>query len=301
MTETFVLERFQPPPKRRIPVDGDPVRRLPDWGTRITTENFIAEWNPPGSYEVNVVLPWPAVKFVATHGHGARALDSDRLTRVSAAAGASDIVPADCGYRAIAEVGWFGVVLFKPEFLTRLAGDGGSNAVDALVPVSVDFDPDFATLSRHYRHAFSGSDGGNLLYLESVVALLGVHVLRHASGTAKRHVGGPPPRAAKEVREAVQYIDAGLARRLSLSEMADVAGMGIYEFSRCFKTVVGTSPHRYVLKRRVERARELLATTDRPIADIAYAVGFSSQSHMTDTFRRLLDTTPGRYRRDAVQ
>ena len=300
MTDTFVLERFQPPPERRVPLDGDPVRQLPNWGTRITTENFIAEWNPPGSYEVNVVLPWPAVKFVATRGRGVRALDSDRLTRVRATAGASDIVPADCGYRAIAEVGWFGVVLFRPEFLARLAGDGGSNAADALAPVSVDFDADFVTLSRHYKNAFSRSDGGSLLHLEAVVALMGVHVLKHASSTTNRHVGATPPRAAREVRQAVRYIDAGLAGRLSLSEMASVAGMGIHEFSRRFKTVVGTSPHRYVLTRRVARARELLATTDRSIADIAYAVGFSSQSHMTDTFRRLLGTTPGRYRRDAA-
>ena len=184
--------------------------------------------------------------------------------------------------------------------LARLAGDGGSNAADALAPVSVDFDADFVTLSRHYKNAFSRSDGGSLLHLESVVALMGVHVLKHASSTTNRHVGAASPRAAREVRQAVRYIDAGLAGRLSLSEMASVAGMGIHEFSRRFKTVVGTSPHRYVLTRRVARARELLATTDRSIADIAYAVGFSSQSHMTDTFRRLLGTTPGRYRRDVA-
>ena len=58
----------------------------------------------------------------------------------------------------------------------------------------------------------------------------------------------------------------------------------------------GMTPHRYLLSRRIERARRLLAETNMSIAQIAYLCGFSSQAHLTIAFRRLVGHTPGGYR-----
>jgi AraC-like DNA-binding protein len=71
-------------------------------------------------------------------------------------------------------------------------------------------------------------------------------------------------------------------------------------FAHAFKATTGWSPHQYVLHRRLARAQHLLRTTQMPIAAIAYEVGFGSQSHMTTVFRRLLQTTPSRYRQQTA-
>jgi AraC-like DNA-binding protein len=67
-------------------------------------------------------------------------------------------------------------------------------------------------------------------------------------------------------------------------------------FAREFKRLTGFAPHQYVLGRRVERARALLARGERSITEVALTVGFSSQSHLTTAFRRVYGTTPAAYR-----
>ena len=71
-----------------------------------------------------------------------------------------------------------------------------------------------------------------------------------------------------------------------------------YHFSRAFKAATGKSPYAFALGRRVLRARQLVFT-EMPLGDIALAVGFSSQSHLTEHFRRSLGVTPGRIRRES--
>jgi AraC family transcriptional regulator len=70
---------------------------------------------------------------------------------------------------------------------------------------------------------------------------------------------------------------------------------------RAFKTAVGQSPHRYVLGRRVERAKTLLRNTDSPVADVALSSGFSSQSHLSNWFLRMMGVSPAAYRRQNLR
>jgi AraC family transcriptional regulator len=73
--------------------------------------------------------------------------------------------------------------------------------------------------------------------------------------------------------------------------------MDRHHFGKAFKAATGLPPHRYVMEQRVARATELLAGSDLPIAEIAHVVGMSSQSHLTNVFRRLVGDTPHSYRR----
>lgn len=93
------------------------------------------------------------------------------------------------------------------------------------------------------------------------------------------------------------FIEAHLHQDLSLIELAAAAGLSPSYFLRSFKQATGQTPHRFVMERRVRRAREHLERTDRPLAEIAYECGFASQSHMSDVFRHHLNMSPGRYRR----
>jgi AraC family transcriptional regulator len=96
----------------------------------------------------------------------------------------------------------------------------------------------------------------------------------------------------------VDYVEAHLDERTCIGDLAALVGMRDYEFSRAFKASTNVAPYQFVIDRRIERARSLLEATERPLADIAYACGFASQSHMTDVFRVKLGVTPGRYRKE---
>lgn len=99
------------------------------------------------------------------------------------------------------------------------------------------------------------------------------------------------------IRRAVDWAEGYLLEpTLSVSDMATAAGLSSCHFGVVFKTHMGESPYSYVLRRRAEFARDLIEGTDEPIAQIAFAAGFSSQAHLTTVMRRVLGVTPGKLR-----
>jgi AraC-like DNA-binding protein len=94
-----------------------------------------------------------------------------------------------------------------------------------------------------------------------------------------------------------RFIDAHLGRRLAIAELASTVGYSESYFFRAFKASFGSSPHAYVLTRRLERARELMLGTDDPLSDIAIRCGLADQAHFTRRFRLAFDATPGEWRR----
>jgi AraC-like DNA-binding protein len=105
--------------------------------------------------------------------------------------------------------------------------------------------------------------------------------------------GGLPPGAMRRVRE---YVDAHLGESMDLAELAAIAGLSVFHFARQFKQSAGVTPHSYLVRRRIERAQDMLARTDLALSEIAVAAGFSDQSHLARHFRQMLGTTPREFR-----
>ncbi len=105
--------------------------------------------------------------------------------------------------------------------------------------------------------------------------------------------GGLPPGTMRRVRE---HVELHLSESMDLAELAAVAGLSMYHFARAFKQSTGVTPHHYLVHRRIERAREMLARSELPLSDIALAAGFSDQSHLARHFRQMLGMTPGQFR-----
>ena len=95
----------------------------------------------------------------------------------------------------------------------------------------------------------------------------------------------------------LEFIATHLDREITLADLAAIAELSTHHFGEAFKISTGQPPYRYVMERRVDRARELLRDGEHSIAEIAYAAGFSSQTHLTTNFRRVTGVTPGRFRR----
>ena len=134
------------------------------------------------------------------------------------------------------------------------------------------------------------------IYAEALATVLAVHLLRRHSSVTRSAMRGPSGLPPVALKCATEYIEEHLAEDLSLAAVAGAANLSPYHFARLFKASTGFPPHQYVIRRRVERARLLLATTDRPLAFIAQEVGFASGSHLARHFRRLLGVPPSDYR-----
>jgi AraC-like DNA-binding protein len=100
----------------------------------------------------------------------------------------------------------------------------------------------------------------------------------------------------RRLQPVLGYIRTHLDRDLSLTELAEVINISPTYFASLFKQIMRISPRQYVIQQRVEQAKLMLSKTDLAIADIALQVGFSSQSHLTQHFKRFTGKTPKQIR-----
>jgi AraC family transcriptional regulator len=139
-----------------------------------------------------------------------------------------------------------------------------------------------------------GEAGG--LYAEALANALAVHLLRrYAIGGHRdqpRHGGLTPCK----LHGTIAYILAHLEHTLSLVELAAVVQMSPAYFARLFKGATGQTPHQYVLRCRMERAKHLLTETTVPMHEIGARVGYADHSHFTALFRQYVAITPKAYR-----
>lgn len=102
--------------------------------------------------------------------------------------------------------------------------------------------------------------------------------------------------ASNQLSLVLDYIEENLSEGCKLSDLAALANLNVYSFTRAFRKATNLTPHKYVMERRIAKARDMLTNSPESVADISYAVGFASQPHMTDVFRKQLGVTPGKYR-----
>lgn len=133
------------------------------------------------------------------------------------------------------------------------------------------------------------------LYAESMANALVVHLLRRYPTRKQRirdYAGGLPK---YKLQQAIDYIQAHLAEDVSLEAIAKELGISQYYFARLFKQSTGYSPYQYLIKCRIERAKQLLLQDQQSIAFVALQVGFASQSQFGKHFKRLTGVTPKQF------
>src|SRR6266404_6040438 len=137
------------------------------------------------------------------------------------------------------------------------------------------------------------------LYGEFLGMALAAHLLSQFAAFPFKTVEYRGGLTKYRLRHIVDYIQANLSQDNSLQALAEVAEVSPFHFCRSFKQSTGLSPHRYILQLRIEEAQRLLKRTTLAISDVANRLGFSDQSHFTMVFRKLVGTTPARWRSDA--
>lgn len=104
-----------------------------------------------------------------------------------------------------------------------------------------------------------------------------------------------------QVRLVSEYVRSNLACNVRLAKLADQVSLSPHYFSMLFKHSLGVSPHHYVLRECIYEAQRRLAGGRMSISQVALSLGFSDQSHFSQTFRRITGTTPKRYQRRSAR
>jgi AraC family transcriptional regulator len=212
--------------------------------------------------------------------------------------GNTSIIPAGLGYSAHWEDDLEHLSIFlNPQLLARMAGEMFRSERIELVDTCGADDP----LIRHIGLALLaeiGSEGSPArLYVDSLVNTLAIHLLKSYATVDRKWKSFSGGLAGYRLRRATEFIEESLADDLSLAEIAQAADLSPFHFARAFKQSTGLTPLRYLMERRIQRAKHLLAETELPIVEVSYKVGFKSQSHFTTIFRRLTASTPRAYRK----
>lgn len=138
------------------------------------------------------------------------------------------------------------------------------------------------------------------LFLDSLeqamaIALVSGHAVRHRPVQIYR--GGL---GAARLRTIKELVHAKLEDDLSLDEMAESVGLSTAHFARMFRKSTGETPHRFVLRQRLERAKAMLRAPDARVLDVAVACGFKTQQHFAQVFRSVWGVSPTEYRQELV-
>lgn len=242
----------------------------------------------------DAVLVWSGGKSDVTL-HARRQGQSERLHFVRHG-GMIDLLPKGT---LLEEIRWRGQpsdcvsVSLDAESVERLLGTSAALEPDALRTALVD--PHVVDLvQRLHAQAITGQPLG-ALYVDGLSLTLASYV--YGRYTRPAPAGAPtqlPPQAAQRI---VAFVEDQLGENITLTELAALVGYSPDHFARLFKRTFGRSPYRYVLDRRVERAKALLGDRSRSIAEVAVACGFGSQAHLHAAFKARTGVTPGAYRR----
>jgi AraC family transcriptional regulator len=156
-----------------------------------------------------------------------------------------------------------------------------------------------ALVAAAHAEMIAGFPSGRL-FLDSVeqamaVALVNGHAVRHRPAQIAR--GGLGSARLRRIKELVI---AKVEEDLSLDEMAQSVGLSTAHFARMFRKSTGETPHQFVLRQRIERAKAMLRAPDARVLDVAVACGFKTQQHFAQVFRDVCGISPTKYRQDFI-
>jgi AraC family transcriptional regulator len=207
------------------------------------------------------------------------------------------IVPANVTHRCVWNVTAVAtVIVLDPKYLGHVAYESVQSDRVVLLPIFFHSDPVAQQISGLLEREINAEWSTSQIYVDSLTTALSAHLLRQyctVGQVLKNYENGLSQR---NLQQSIDYIQAHLSEDISLDDLAIITGMSRYYFCHLFKRSTGMSPYQYVIKCRIDRAKELLLfRQDCSIADVAFQVGFASQSQFTKHFKKWVGTTPKKF------
>jgi AraC-like DNA-binding protein len=183
--------------------------------------------------------------------------------------------------------------------LRQFAREHSRPAVEGLrIPTPGSFDPVIASLASALMPALTGAEEASGLFIDHVHLALQAHLLRKY---AEIKIGSCRPRETLTLlqrRRAIEILEARISDDITLSELGSQFDLSMAHFARAFRNSVGETPHAWLTKRRIERAKQLLTNTNLLLPEIALQCGFSHRIGFSRAFARIAGITPSEWRRE---
>jgi AraC family transcriptional regulator len=159
-------------------------------------------------------------------------------------------------------------------------------------------DGQLAAICRQLYQEISLDATADRLYLELLVMQLASALQhRYSCGSCQKGDTASGGLTRAQARRVVEYIESHLEREIALRELSGLLDLSPFHFARMFKYTMQAAPHRYVLDRRIERAKVMLRANAASLPEISLSIGFCDQSHFSSTFHRMVRATPMEFRR----
>jgi AraC family transcriptional regulator len=226
------------------------------------------------------------------------AFASDRMSRFDAPVGSLVISPAEIESKSVWQSVRENITIALPsKTMLELAEHELGHGDLRLHPIPFGtVDQKALCFAQALKAELSHGEAANELNVDALITLFGIHLLRTYAGASKPPKpakGSLPQHKAKRVRE---YLQTNFHEKVSIAELAAVCDLSPGHFIHAFTKTFAVSPHQYLINLRLAAAERLLGESDLSIAAIAYACGFSSQSHLTSTMRKYKNLTPAQLR-----
>jgi AraC family transcriptional regulator len=240
------------------------------------------------------------ISVALTPAPGMRAArEGNKVHEFDAPAGMLAVIPAnEEGYVAWSSTRENMCVAVTPENLLELAAHEFDAACVELQPPSFGtFDARALHVAQLLKAELTQRVAPNELYVDSLITVLGIHLLRNYAEVRKPMPIMRGGLSARSVRAVKEFLDENFSRKLSVAELAAVTGLSPRHFIQAFTQTFGERPHRHLINRRLAFAEELLAKSHLTIAEVAQLSGFSDQSQLTTSMKKYRQMTPMQVRR----
>ena len=265
-----------------------PFMRVPENGFQVSLRS-----DPPGQLEV------PGLRNARVSIHVGPPVDvfsrrAGYRHRGTAVHGDIDIIPAGTpSYWETSATDTFLGLSISPEVLDAVASELG------LDPRQVEIrnrfqtrDPQLENIGWALKAEVECGSPCGRIYFDSLAVSVAARLLHCHSSVSREPKRLNGRMSTRKLKEVLCYIEENLGRPLSLPEVASVAGVSVSHFKTLFRESIGQPLHQYVIRRRVERAKDLIGEDNLSISQIAFETGFSHQSHLARHMRRVLGVSP---------
>jgi AraC family transcriptional regulator len=268
----------------------------PIWGRRFESDRLFVELCCKQPYQVRYQPDWHVLGFALESQSGYHAFASDRITPYHAPANTFAFTPAHCEtFSESNHGGAYLIFALSQDFFETYVDDITSHQSLTLRRLSHLHNQQVTAIGRAAKTFIQTNPSGGRLYFEALAGQFATHVILTLLSMSEMTPNSSQP-SRRAFDQLLGFVEANLCEDLSLSALAEVVDMSPSQLVRWLKDRIGQSPHAWIITCRLNRAKTLLANTNQSIAEIAFACGFSSQSHMTTLFSRYIGTTPKQYR-----
>lgn len=255
--------------------------------------------HPHDSYHHSVPFFWLSMGLQDTHVHRSiSGLEQLAVLPAYSISIAEPLTPVDCHIGNETEAVH---VYLRPELLYEVANELFDMNADrvSLLPAFGEQSASLSWLLRSIKQSLGEPASLSKMKINYLARALSADLLVKYSATSispidPAHMGSL---SSRQLRRVDEYIIEHLGQEIQINELADLCALGRTTFYQRFRSAVHMTPHQYIMRLRVDKAKRLLSKTTLPLAEVGVACGFSDQAHFASVFRRLAGTTPALFRR----